>query len=274
MAFYFANSNQKEAEILILGIGYDRTSSFLSGSRFAPNLIREGAENIETYSPYFKRDLSELKICDLGNFYFQKEKPEEFISEVKNFIQKLLKENKKLIILGGEHTVSLPVVMAFKECYKDLSVVIFDAHSDLREEFLGEKFCHATVAKRILELVGEGNLYQFGIRSLTKDCLKKNKNLFLFDVVKSLKKVIKSLKNKKIYLSLDLDVLDMGLLPAVQTPVPGGINFSELVTALQLLRNLEIVGADIVEFSPLLNHSFSYASLCAEIVREVILAIK
>lgn len=274
MSFYFANANIKEADILILGIGYDKTSSFISGSRFAPNLIREGAENIETYSPYQKRDLTEIKICDLGNFIFQKEKPEDFIKEVKGVIKNYLKDKKQMVILGGEHTITYPIVMAFQEYYKNLAVVIFDAHSDLRDDFMGEKICHATVAKRILEVVGKENLYQFGIRSLTKDCIKKNPHLFLFEVFKPLKKVISSLKNKKIYLSLDLDVLDMGVLPVVQTPVPGGINFLELVSSFKLLKNLEIVGVDIVEFSPLLSNSLTYASLCAEILREVLLIIK
>lgn len=274
MGFYFAQADLKEADILILGIGYDKTSSFLSGSRFAPNLIREGAENIESYSPYQKRDLSEIKICDLGNFIFQKEKPEEFVKEIKELIKSYLKEKKKLVILGGEHTITYPIVMAFQEYYKNLAVIIFDAHSDLREEFMGEKICHATVSKRILEIVEKENLYQLGIRSLTKECLKKNPNLFLFEVFKPLKKVISLLKNKKIYLSLDLDVLDMGVLPAVQTPVGGGISFLELVSSFKLLKGLEIVGVDIVEFSPLLNSPFTYASLCAEILREVLLIIK
>ncbi|MEO0086890.1 MAG: agmatinase [candidate division WOR-3 bacterium] len=274
MGFYFANANLEEADILILGIGYDRTSSFVSGSRFAPNLIREGAENIETYSPYQQRDLTEIKICDLGNFLFQKEKPEEFIKEVKDVIKNYLKKKKKMVILGGEHTITYPIVMAFQEYYKNLAVIIFDGHSDLREDFMGEKICHATVAKRILEVVGKENLYQFGIRSLTKECLKQNPNLFLLEVSKPLKKIISLLKNKKIYLSLDLDVLDMGILPAVQTPVAGGISFLELVTAFRLLKNLEIVGVDIVEFSPLFNNPLTYASFCAEILREVLLIIK
>ncbi|MCS7249649.1 MAG: agmatinase [candidate division WOR-3 bacterium] len=274
MGFYFANADIKEADILILGIGYDRTSSFISGSRFAPNLIREGAENIESYSPYQKKDLSEIKICDLGNFIFQNEKPEEFIKEVKGLIENYLKEKKKLVILGGEHTITYPIVMAFQEYYKNLAVIIFDGHSDLREDFMGEKVCHATVAKRILEIVGKKNLYQFGIRSLTKECLEKNPNLFLFEIFKPLKRVINLLKNKKIYLSLDLDVLDMAFLPAVQTPVAGGVNFLELVSSFKLLRNLEIVGVDIVEFSPFLNNPFTYASLCAEIVREILLIMK
>ncbi|MEO0097633.1 MAG: agmatinase [candidate division WOR-3 bacterium] len=274
MSFYFANASLKEADILILGIGYDKTSSFISGSRFAPDLIREGAENIDTYSPYQKRDLNEIKICDLGNFNFQNENPKDFIKEVKDVIKGYLKENKKMVILGGEHTITYPIVKAFQEYYKNLAVIIFDAHSDLREDFMGEKICHATVAKRILEIVGKENLYQFGIRSLTKDCLKKNPNLFLFEVFKPLKKVISLLKNKKIYLSLDLDVLDMGVLPAVQTPIAGGISFLELVSSFKLLKNLEIVGVDIVEFSPLLSSPLVYASLCAEVLREVLLIIK
>ncbi len=274
MSFYFANASFKEADILIFGIGYDKTSSFISGSRFAPNLIREGAENIETYSPYQKKDLNEIKICDVGNFNFQNENPENFIKEVKDVIKGYLKEKKKMVILGGEHTITYPIVMAFQEYYKNLAVIIFDAHSDLREEFMGEKISHATVAKRILEIVGKENLYQFGIRSLTKDCLKKNPNLFLFEVFRPLKKVIPLLKNKKIYLSLDLDVLDMSVLPSVQTPVAGGISFLEMVSSFKLLKNLEIVGVDIVEFSPFLNNPLVYASLCAEVLREVLLIIK
>lgn len=274
MGFYFANSDLKSAEVLILGIGYDKTSSYLSGSRFAPNLIREGAENIETYSLYQKRDLNEIKICDLGNFIFQNERPEEFIKEVKNLIKDYLSKEKKMVIIGGEHTITYPIVMAFKEYYENLAVIIFDAHSDLRDEFLGERYCHATISKRILELVGQENLYQFGIRSLTKECIEKNKNLYLLKIEEPLKKIISSLKNKKIYLSLDFDVLDMGILPAVQTPVPGGISFLELISSFSLLKNLEIVGADLVEFSPILNNPFIYASLCAEILREVILIIK
>ncbi len=269
MKLYYATATYEEADITILGLPYDKTSSFIPGSRFGPEFIRLCSENIEDYSPYQNKSLSDLKICDLGDLQFTKK---EWGSEVQKKFDDIFDKNKHLIFLGGEHTITVPIVNAFKNIHQKLSVIQFDAHCDLRDEYLGENVCHATTMHRVGDIVGFDNIYQFGIRSGTKEEFRLSKNLYKFNIFEPLSSVVDKIEGP-IYFSIDVDILSPGVLPAVSTPEPGGIAFQELIDALLLLKNKNIIGADIVEYNPLAAPPYASGSTVAEILRELILVL-
>ncbi len=269
MIIEYANSRLKNADTVIIGFPFDCTSSFIPGSRFGPRYIRMCTENIEWFSPYQERSVGSIKIADLGDYEFQTQNQ---IKEMEHKAYELYRMGKKTIFLGGEHTVTFPIVSGISRILKNLSVIHLDAHADLRDEYRGERICHATAIKRVSEVIGLKNIYQFGIRSGTEEEFKLNKNLFRFSVFKPLKKILSKISDP-IYLTIDVDIIDSGALPAVATPEPNGITFKELVDSLLLLRNRRIIGADIVEYNPLATSPWASGSLVANILRELILIL-
>ncbi|MGQ9534518.1 MAG: agmatinase [bacterium] len=269
MIIEYANSNLEQAEIVIVGFPFDRTSSFIPGARFGPRYIRMCAENIEWFSPYQNRTLESLKIADLGDYEFH---TEDQIKEIEKKAFELYKKGKTTIFLGGEHTISFPIIKGISNVVKKISVIHFDAHADLRDDYRGEKISHATTIRRVSEIVGLRNIYQFGIRSGTEQEFGMNKNLFRFTALKPLKKIINKISDP-IYITIDVDVIDPSALPAVATPEPNGITFKELIDALLLLKNRKIIGADIVEYNPLATSPWASGSLVAAILRELILIV-
>lgn len=267
MKLYYANSSQKDAQVLVFGLPYDRTSSFIPGSRFGPQYIRQCAENTEDYSPYQDKSLLELKICDMGNIEFCSD---DWLLQIEREVADVYDENKSIIFLGGEHTVTPLVIRAIKKTHQDFSLVQFDAHCDLRDEYLGEKFCHATAMRRAIDVLGADRIYQLGIRSGTKEEFETGKNLYKFKVYEPLSRIISDIKGP-VYISVDIDVLDPGVMPAVSTPEPGGIAYRELVDSLMLFKDKKIIGADIVEYNPLAASPYASGSTAAELLRELIL---
>ncbi len=272
MSLYFAKSSYQKSEVVILGIPLDRTSSFIPGTRFAPAQIRTAFDNVESFSPYQNRDLTSINIYDTGDIVFSLIDTKSAMNQIKKEIRKHLKNQKKILSIGGEHTITVPIVQIFKEFYPKLKVIQFDAHADLRNEYLGEKFCHATAMRRVSEIVGENNLNQLGIRSMTKE--ESNTKMYRFNIEKHIKKIKKNIANKPVYLTLDIDVLDIGTMPAVATPEPGGCSFVELVSTLVKLNGCQIVGADLVEYNPLSNPYLAYTSTASVLIREMLLLFK
>lgn len=268
MKLYYGNSTLDNAQVIILGLPYDQTSSFLPGSRHGPEFIRICSENIEDYSPYQNKSLYDMKIHDFGDVQFE---TQDWMTEVHKVLDTIAPE-KKIIALGGEHTITLPIIQFLKEKHRSFSLIHLDAHCDLRDEYLGQKICHATVMRRVRDIIGLDNLCQFGIRSGTQDEFHFAKNLYKFDVFKPLSSVINNIK-EPIYLSIDVDVLDPGVLPAVSTPEPGGVSYQELIKALLLFEDKKIIGADIVEYNPLAASPYASGSTVAEILRELILIV-
>ena len=269
MQIEYSNSTFKEASIIIEGLPFDRTSSFIPGSRYGPHYIRFCTENIEWFSPYQSRSVGSLKICDLGDYEF---KTSDHIKEIEKEVVRIYKKGKRAVFLGGEHTISYPIVKAVHGIKGPLSIIHFDAHADLRDEYQGQKIAHATAIRRVSDLVGLKKIYQFGIRSGTAEEFEYGKNLFRFQVYKPLKRSLARIK-EPIYLTIDIDVIDSGTMPAVSTPEPGGISFTELVDSLLLLKHKKIVGADIVEYNPLSASPWASGSLAACILREVLLVM-
>lgn len=269
MKLYYANSSLKDADVVVFGLPYDRTSSFIPGSRFGPQYIRQCADNIEDYSPYQDKSLYDLKVCDLGDIEFH---GEDWLGQIEKEVHKVYDKGKSYAFLGGEHTITPHIVRAIKDKRGDFSVVQFDAHCDLRDEYLGEKNCHATAMRRVIDVLGADHVYQFGIRSGTKEEFQYGKNLHKFSAYEPLSKVISDIK-EPVYVSIDMDVLDPGVMPAVSTPEPGGIAYRELIDSLLLFGDKEIIGADIVEYNPLAASPYASGSTAAEVLRELILVM-
>jgi agmatinase len=269
MKLEYANHAFKTADLVVVGFPFDRTASFLPGTSFAPEYIRLCTANIESYSPYQNQSLDRKKICDLSDYYFR---TTDHIAEMEREASRIYRSGKRAVFLGGEHTITYPVVKAIRKIKGPFSVVHFDAHCDLRDSFHGEKISHACALRRVSEVVGIKNVYQFGIRSGTAEEFSFHKQLYKFEVLKPLKKMLNKIK-EPIYLTIDVDVLDPGVLPAVGTPEPGGISFKELLDSLMLFKGRKIVGADIVEYNPLAASPWASGSLVAELLRELILVL-
>ena len=273
--FMMADSSYKDADGVIFSIPYDETTSFKPGAREGGNAIRTASWGLETYSPILDRDLSELKYCDLKDLDLYGNQEEKF-NTIYHVTKEILKDNKRIIVFGGEHSITYPVVKAVKDMYGDFAVIQFDAHCDLRDEYLGNKLSHACVMRRIYELTKD--IFQFGIRSGDKeewDFAKKN-NLYLkMDLMNEEDlEHIKSL-DKPIYVTIDIDVLDPAYAPGTGTPEPCGFSTRELFNSLYLLKDVKdrIIGFDIVEVSPIHDIANITAITAAKIARELMLMI-
>ncbi len=275
MKFYCANHDFKKAKIVLLGVPYDGTSSFKPGSRFAPDAVREASYGIESYSPYLKKDLRDVKICDLDNIPLSFGDKELNFKIIETFIEKIVYSKKQLISIGGEHLISYPIIKSFVKKYKNLTVLHIDAHSDLIESYRGERFSHASVMKRVGEVVGFDNLYQLGIRSMNStDMLlpKRDTNMHLFDLEK-IDEFTERIGKNPVYVSIDLDVLDPSIFSGTGTPEPGGVTYKELLKCILYFGKLNIVGADVVELSPHYDSSGVSSVVAASVMRELLLVV-
>ncbi len=267
-----SSENFQEAQCVMLGLPYDGTCSYRAGSRFAPESIRIASYGLESFSPIQNKDLGEIKFYDAGELEFQFGNKEDTLAKIENAVNETLTSNKKWLGIGGEHLVTLPAIKSYAKKYDDLVVIQFDAHADVTDKYLNEKLSHATVMRRASEYINAENLMQIGIRSGTKDefqWMKENNTLIKSQ--ETLKNKLNDFANKPIYLSIDLDVLDPSVMSGTGTPEPGGMTFNELMEWLMLLKNSNIVGADIVELAPHYDNSGVSTITAAKIIREVLL---
>ncbi|MGE5558776.1 MAG: agmatinase [Bacillota bacterium] len=264
------------SRIMLCGLPFDGTVSFRPGSRFGPEAIRSVSEGIEEYSIYQNKDLRDLSFHDLGDLRFSLGNTEKSLEEIYQVAADLFSRNKLPCFLGGEHLVTWPVVKAAAERFPGLTMMHFDAHADLRDGYLGEQYSHASVMRLCAELLGKGAVYQFGIRSGDKpefDYARRNTRMHLYEVVEPVKEVLPELKNKSVYVTIDIDVLDPAYAPGTGTPEAGGCTPRDLLEVIPMLGNLNIVGCDLVEVSPHYDHSNCTAVLAAKLVRELLLAV-
>jgi len=272
--FTSAKAPWREALAVILGCPYDGSASFRPGARFGPSAIRRASWGIETYSPYLNQDLSQLSIHDMGDLELPPGEKKISLDLIRKAVRKILSGNKFPILLGGDHLITLPIVEELVQNYPRLQIVHIDAHTDLREEYLGESASHSTVMRRLIDHIGEGRLFQTGIRSGTEEEFKlarKMKSIVPFDS-SSLSSMVKRIRNRPVYITLDLDVIDPSLLPGVGTPEPGGLMFQELISLLKKLQPLHVIGFDIVELTPDYDPTQVSSVTASVILREMILA--
>lgn len=273
--FIGCDNEYNESKIVLFGAPFDSTTSFRPGTRFASSAMRTESIGIETYSPYQDLDLEDIPVFDAGDLELTFGNASVTLDTITEFSKKVLEDSKIPFMIGGEHLVTLGSIRAVAEKYPDLHVIHFDAHADLREDYMGEKLSHATVMRRTWEILGDDRIFQFGIRSgeknefyWGKDHVKTSKFTFF-----GLDEVIASLKDKPVYFTLDLDVLDPSIFPGTGTPEAGGVTFNELLGAIMKLSPLNIVGLDINELSPVYDHSGTSTAVACKLVREIIMTI-
>lgn len=271
--FIGCDSEYDESKIVIFGAPFDSTTSYRPGTRFASSAMRNESFGIETYSPYQDKDLTDIKVFDGGDLELCFGSPESALNDIENFSSKILGSGKLPCMIGGEHLVTLGAVRAAVKKYPDLHIIHFDAHADLRDDYLGQKLSHACVMRRCHELVGDGKIFQFGIRSGDREEFLWGKNHVTtnkFDFT-GLEKIGEKILNKPVYFTLDLDVLDPSCFPGTGTPEAGGVSFTELMSAIKSVSALNVVGIDVNELSPMLDQSGASTALACKLLREILL---
>lgn len=271
--FIGCDSEYNESKIVIFGAPFDSTTSYRPGARFASSAMRNESFGIETYSPYQDKDLTDINVFDAGDLELRFGSPESALEDIENMSAKILADGKMPLMIGGEHLVTLGSVRATVKKHPDLHIVHFDAHADLRDDYLGQKLSHACVMRRCHDLIGDGKIFQFGIRSGDREEFYWSKNhvftnKFNFDTIETLKEKI---KDKPVYFTLDLDVLDPSCFPGTGTPEAGGVTFAQLMDALKIVSQLNVVALDINELSPMLDQSGASTALACKLLREILL---
>ena len=275
--FIGCDSSYEEAGIVLFGAPFDSTTSFRPGARFGSSAIRHESFGIETYSPYQDKDLLDRKVFDCGDLELSFGLPEEALKDIEEQTGTILNDGKLPLMIGGEHLVTYGAVKAVFEKYPDLQIIHFDAHADLRDDYLGAKLSHACVLRRCFDLVGDNKIHQFCIRSGDREeflFAKEHTDMhkFSFD---GLKEVCEELakNNTPVYFTIDLDCLDPSVFCGTGTPEAGGVNFKELLSAILTVSKTNIVGCDINELAPMLDQSGASTAVACKVLRELILSI-
>lgn len=275
MNFIAAEADFDEARAVIFGAPFDGTTSFRPGTRFGPGAIRAESDGIETYSPYQNKDLEDIAVFDSGDLLLPFGNTEAVLEEICARTAVILEAGKMPVMLGGEHLVTLGAVRAMVQKYPELHIIHFDAHTDLRDDYLGERLSHATVIRRCHDLLGDGRIHQFGIRSGERaewDFAFAHTDFHPFNVKDVLDVVLALGSDVPVYVTLDLDVLDPSLFCGTGTPEAGGVFFQDLEEALLALEALNVVGFDMNELSPHYDASGVSTAVACKVLREMLLA--
>lgn len=275
MNFIAAEADFDEARAVIFGAPFDGTTSFRPGTRFGPGAIRAESDGIETYSPYQNKDLEDIAVFDSGDLLLPFGNTEAVLDMICARTAEILEAGKMPVMLGGEHLVTLGAVRAMVQKYPELHIIHFDAHTDLRDDYLGERLSHATVIRRCHDLVGDGRIHQFGIRSGERaewDFAFAHTDFHPFNVKDVLDVVLALGSDVPVYVTLDLDVLDPSLFCGTGTPEAGGVFFQDLEEALLALEALNVVGFDMNELSPHYDASGVSTAVACKVLREMLFA--
>jgi agmatinase len=288
-----------QAKVGLFGAPFDGTTSFRPGTRFGPSAMRQVSDSMEDYSPYQDKHVEDALVCDLGDIELPIGNTAMALDLIEDSCRHILEAGKKPAMLGGEHLVTLATVRALAEKYPDLHIIHFDAHTDLRDEFLGVELSHATVIKKCWEILGDGRIHSFGIRSgLREEFVFGQKHLdfhpFLVgpgkisqgskaqsreEIILSYQEVMDELartfKNKvtPVYITLDLDVFDPGIMPGTGTLEAGGLSFLEVLDLLFRMEGTNLVGFDINELSPPYDPTGQSTALALKLLREMLLLL-
>ena len=276
--FIACDAEYEEADIVLFGAPFDGTTSNRPGTRFAPRAIRTESFGLETYSPYQDKDLEDISVFDSGDLDLCFGNAERVLNDIEERTATILQDGKLPFMIGGEHLVTLGPVRATAKQYPDLHIIHFDAHTDLRDDYMGEKLSHATVLRRCHDILGDGRIYQFGIRSGDRSEFRwaeeghVTTNKFNFN---GLEEAIKEIGDKPVYLTIDLDVLDPSEFPGTGTPEAGGVSYMQLLNAIfTVCQGVNVVACDINELSPTYDQSGISTAMACKVVRELLLALK
>ena len=300
--FIGCDSSYRAASIVLYGAPYDSTTSYRPGARFGPAAIRHESYGLETYSPYQNADLTDFDIFDSGDLELCFGSSELALADIEARAAEILHDGKFPLLLGGEHLVTLGAVRAAVKKYPDLHIVHFDAHADLRDDYLGAKLSHACVLRRCHELVGDGHIHQFCIRSGDRaefEFAAQHTELHKFDFT-GLSELTAQLCESKVpvYLTIDLDCLDPSDLgqpqnvaetmcekkqlklevdpscfPGTGTPEAGGVSFLQLLDAIRTVTKANIIGADLNELAPTLDTTGVSTATACKVLRETLIAL-
>lgn len=275
--FIGCDADYETADTVIFGAPFDGTASFKAGTRFGPHAIRSESFGLETYSPYLDADLTDYQIFDGGDLEFCFGNPQRILAQIEEAADRILTDGKLPFMVGGEHLVTLGAVRAALKHYPQLHIVHFDAHTDLRDDYMGEKLSHASVLRRCWDLLGDGRIFQFGIRSGDRPEFEWSASghtyLHKFDF-ETLEETVAALADKPVYFTIDLDVMDPSVFPGTGTPEAGGVSFEQLRRAAMLVcRQCRVVGCDINELSPDYDASRSSTAVAGKLLREMLLAL-
>ena len=275
--FIGCESSFEEASIVLYGAPFDSTTSFRPGARFGPAAMRHESFGLETYSPYQDRDLMDISVFDSGDLELCFGSSEMALSDIQKRAEEILEADKFPLLLGGEHLVTLAAVRAVAAKYPDLHIIHFDAHADLRDDYLGARLSHACVLRRCHDLLGDGRIHQFCIRSGEREefrCAAQHTDFHPLSF-EGLEETVRELKEKNvpIYFTIDLDCLDPAAFPGTGTPEAGGVTFLELLEAIRTVAQANVVGADVNELAPMLDASGVSTATACKVLRELLLAI-
>ena len=275
--FIGCDAEYADASIVLFGAPFDSTTSFRPGARFGPAAMRHESFGLETYSPYQDADLTDYSVFDSGDLELCFGSAEQALRDIEERAEVILRDGKLPVLLGGEHLVSLGSFRAVFRHHPDVHVIHFDAHADLRDDYLGAKLSHACVLRRCHELVGDGRIHQFCIRSGEREEFRfaaRHTDLHAL-TLDGLDEVVDQLKasGAPVYFTIDLDCLDPSAFPGTGTPEAGGISFTQLLGAMRKVAECRIVGADVNELAPMLDASGVSTATACKVLRELLLAI-
>ena len=276
-AFLGCEAAFEEAKIVLFGAPFDSTTSFRPGARFGSAAMRHESFGIETWSPYQEKDLTDCAIFDAGDLELCFGSAELALADIETRAREILAAGKLPLLLGGEHLVTLGAVRAAAEKYPDLHIIHFDAHADLRYDYLGATLSHACVLRRCHEFLGDGRIHQFCIRSGDRsefEFAKDHTDLHPF-CFKGLKDCCDALAAAKVpvYFTIDLDCLDPACFPGTGTPEAGGVTFPQLLEAILTVAKANVVAADLNELAPMLDPTGVSTAMACKVLRELLLAL-
>ena len=264
-----------ESSIVLYGAPFDSTTSFRPGTRFASQAMRPDSYGLESYSTYQDKDMEDYGYFDAGDLELPFGNADRALKMIEEFSDEVLADGKMPVMIGGEHLVTLGAVRSIAKKYDNLHIIHFDAHADLRDDYMDEKLSHACVMRRCWEIVGDDKIYQFGIRSGSKEEVywgKEHVYTRNFDA-KTLGEIAEKLKGKNVYVTIDLDVLDPSIFPGTGTPEAGGITFNEMISGIKTMKDLNIVGFDVNELSPHYDQSGVSTAVACKVLREMLLLV-
>jgi agmatinase len=275
--FIGCEAEYEEASMVLFGAPFDSTTSYRPGTRFGSSAMRHESFGLETYSPYQDKDLTDYAIFDSGDLELCFGSSSAALEDIQARTQTILDDGKFPLMIGGEHLVTLGAFRAVQKKYPDIHIIHFDAHTDLRQDYLGAELSHACVIRRCHDLIGDGKIHQFCIRSGERQefqFAEAHTDLHKFDFT-GLKDCVEELKKSgvPVYFTIDLDCLDPSCFPGTGTPEAGGVTFPQLLEAILLVSQTNVVAADVNELSPMLDASGASTALACKVLRELILAL-
>lgn len=275
--FIGCDSNYEDAKIVLFGAPFDSTTSFRPGARFGSAAMRHESFGLETYSPYQDKDLLDYNVFDSGDLELSFGSSEKALEDIEKRAEEILNDGKLPLLVGGEHLVTLGAVRAAAKKYPNMHIIHFDAHADLRDDYLGAKLSHACVLRRSYDILGDGRIHQFCIRSGDREefeFAKKHTSMHKFNF-DGLDELVEEYKNSDIpvYFTIDLDCLDPSVFPGTGTPEAGGVSFMDLLNAIKKVSKLNIIGADVNELAPMLDQSGASTAVACKVLRELMLAL-